>query len=48
MCKVITGIDDHSRFCVIAAVVMRATPRAVCPAFTAAMAEYGFPSRPCS
>jgi hypothetical protein len=28
-CKVITGIDDHSRFCVIAAVVMRATARAV-------------------
>ena len=24
-CKVITGIDDHSRFCVIATVVLRAT-----------------------
>ena len=33
-CKVITGIDDHSRFCVIATVVMRATARAVCLAFT--------------
>ena len=43
-CKVITGIDDHSRFCVIAAVVMRATARAVCLAFTAAMAEFGIPS----
>jgi transposase InsO family protein len=43
-CKVITGIDDHSRFCVIATVVMRATARAVCLAFTAAMAEYGIPS----
>jgi len=32
-CKVITGIDDHSRFCVIATVVMRATARAVCLAF---------------
>ncbi len=42
-CKVITGIDDHSRFCVIATVVMRATARAVCLAFTAAMAEYGIP-----
>ncbi|HEX4088646.1 MAG TPA: IS481 family transposase [Trebonia sp.] len=42
-CKVITGIDDHSRFCVIAAVVMRATARAVCLAFTTAMAEYGIP-----
>ena len=40
-CKVITGIDDHSRFCVIATVVMRATARAVCLAFTDAMAEYG-------
>ena len=44
-CKVITGIDDHSRFCVIAAVVMRATARAVCLAFTAAMTEYGIPRR---
>jgi transposase InsO family protein len=43
-CKVITGIDDHSRFCVIATVVQRATARAVCVAFTAAMAEYGIPS----
>jgi transposase InsO family protein len=43
-CKVITGIDDHSRFCVIATVVMRATARAVCLAFTTAMAEYGIPS----
>jgi transposase len=42
-CKIITGIDDHSRFCVIATVVMRATARAVCLAFTAAMAEYGIP-----
>jgi transposase len=43
-CKVITGIDGHSRFCVIANVVMRATARAVCLAFTAAMAEYGIPA----
>jgi transposase InsO family protein len=42
-CKIITGIDDHSRFCVIATVVARATARAVCLAFTAAMAEYGIP-----
>ena len=28
--KLISGIDDHSRFCVIAAVVRRATARAVC------------------
>ncbi len=28
--KVVTGVDDHSRFCVIASVVRRATGRAVC------------------
>src|SRR5882724_5738127 len=43
-CTVITGIDDHSRFCVSAAMVMRATARAVYLAFTAAMTEYGIPS----
>src|SRR6266702_7129451 len=43
-CKVITGIDDYSRFCVIATVVARATGRAVCLAFTTAMAEYGIPA----
>ncbi len=42
-CKIITGIDDHSRFCVIAAVVARATARAVCSAFVSAMQEYGIP-----
>ena len=46
-CKVITGIDDHSRFCVIATVVLRATGRAVCSgrsAFVAAMQAYGIPA----
>jgi transposase InsO family protein len=42
-CKLISGIDDHSRFCVIAAVVRRATARAVCRAFVAAMRTYGIP-----
>ena len=42
-CKIITGIDDHSRFCVIATVVLRATARAVCSAFVASMQEYGIP-----
>jgi transposase InsO family protein len=41
--KLISGLDDHSRFCVIAAVVRRATARAVCRAFLAAMAVYGIP-----
>ena len=43
-CKVITGIDDHSRYCVIATVVDRATGRAVCTAFVTAMREYGVPA----
>ena len=43
--KLISGIDDHSRFCVIATVVRRATARAVCRAFLAAMAAYGIPER---
>src|SRR5215469_15725151 len=41
--KLISGLDDHSRFCVIATVVCRATARAVCRAFVAAMAAYGIP-----
>ena len=41
--KLVSGIDDHSRFCVIATVVHRATARAVCRAFLAAMATYGIP-----
>ena len=32
-CKIITRVDDHSRFCVIATVVFRAIGRAVCTAF---------------
>ncbi|WP_412740792.1 IS481 family transposase [Krasilnikovia sp. MM14-A1259] len=41
--KIVTGVDDHSRFCVIATVVRRATGRAVCAAFTDALRAYGFP-----
>ena len=41
--KLISGIDDHSRFCVIATVVRRATARAVCRAFIAAMRTYLIP-----
>jgi transposase InsO family protein len=41
--KVITGVDDHSRYCVIAAVVARATGRAVCLAFAAALGRFGVP-----
>jgi transposase InsO family protein len=41
--KVVTGVDDHSRYCVIASVVARATGRAVCLAFAAALRGYGVP-----
>jgi transposase InsO family protein len=41
--KLISGVDDHSRFCVIAKVVTQATGRAVCQAFVEAMATYGVP-----
>ena len=39
--KLISGIDDHSRYSVIDKVVPRASARAVCTAFLAAVAEYG-------
>src|SRR6266699_1937601 len=41
--KIVTGIDDHSRFCVIAKAVLRATARPVCLAFIEAMRVYGVP-----
>jgi hypothetical protein len=41
--KIVTGVDDHSRYCVICQVVPRATGRAVCLAFAAALREFGVP-----
>lgn len=41
--KVVTGVDDHSRYCVIASVVERATGRAVCAAFARALQVFGVP-----
>lgn len=41
--KIITGVDDHARFCVIAKVVERATGRAVCTALVAALETFGVP-----
>jgi transposase InsO family protein len=41
--KLVTGLDDHSRFCVAAGVVERATARAVCQVFAAALARHGVP-----
>jgi transposase InsO family protein len=41
--RIVTGIDDHSRFCVLASVTERATGRAVCLAFAQALERYGAP-----
>jgi transposase InsO family protein len=41
--KVVTCVDDHSRFAVAAKVVPRATGRAVCTAFAEALGKYGVP-----
>ncbi|MFR9774369.1 IS481 family transposase [Nocardia sp. SC052] len=43
-CKMLTGIDDHSRFVVIAAVLAVPSGRAVADAFLKAMRAYGVPS----
>jgi transposase InsO family protein len=39
----VTGVDDHSRFCVSARLVVRATARPVCDALAAAMRAHGVP-----
>jgi transposase InsO family protein len=39
----VTGIDDHSRFCVCCRLVARATAKPVCEAFAAAMRNHGVP-----
>jgi transposase InsO family protein len=41
--RIVTGVDDHSRFCVLARVVERATGRAICLAFAQALERYGAP-----
>ena len=43
-CKMLTGIDDHSRFVVVAAVMAVPSRRAVADAFLEAMRVYGVPS----
>ncbi len=42
--KLVTGIDDCSRFIVVSAVVAVPSGRAACEAFAAAMRRYGVPS----
>lgn len=41
--KLVTGIDDHSRFCVACGLVRRATSKAVCGVFLAALERHGVP-----
>ncbi len=43
--SIVTGIDDHSRFCVIAKVVARATARPVCAALLDALNRHGLPEQ---
>jgi transposase len=41
--SIVTGIDDHSRFCVCALVVARATAQPTCDALSLAMRRHGIP-----
>jgi hypothetical protein len=41
--SVVTGIDDHSRFCVCAKLVVRATAKPVCDALVEALRRHGIP-----
>jgi len=43
--KIVSGIDDHSRFCVSAHVVARATARPTCDGLAIAMRRYGVPEQ---
>jgi transposase InsO family protein len=43
--KLVSGIDDHSRFCVSAMLVERATTRPVCEALLAALRRHGIPEQ---
>lgn len=42
--SVVTGIDDHSRYCVIAKLLPRATARPICDALLEALRHYGPPA----
>ena len=41
--KVLTGVDDHSRFCVAAGLMASANARAVCRVFATALRAHGVP-----
>jgi transposase InsO family protein len=42
--KIVSGVDDHSRFCISAYVVARATARPTCDALALAMRRHGVPA----
>jgi hypothetical protein len=44
-CKLVTGIDDHSRYCVVAHLVVQATGRAVCQALADGLRAWGLPGK---
>lgn len=43
--KALTGLDDHSRFCVSARLMTRERTQAVCDGFSSAMRAYGVPAQ---
>ena len=43
--KALTGVDDHSRFCVSARLMPRERTQAVCDGFSSALRTYGVPSQ---
>jgi transposase InsO family protein len=43
--QIVTGLDDHSRFCVSAFLIPRATARPVCEALAAALRRHGVPDQ---
>jgi len=43
--KVVTGIDDHSRYCVCARIIARATAKPVCDALNFALGTHGAPDQ---
>ncbi len=43
--KIVSGVDDHSRFCISALVVPRATARPTCEALALAMRRHGVPAQ---
>ena len=43
--KALTGVDDHSRFCVSAALMLRERTQPVCDAFAAALRTHGVPQQ---